>query len=54
MITMKPTFNLSANIENGFAEGAQYIVTPNAQKAVEKPQLFAPRGQVLLTPCGKI
>lgn len=31
---MKPTFNLSANIENGFAEGAQYIVTPNAQKAV--------------------
>lgn len=28
MITMKPTFNLSANIENGFAEGAQYIVTP--------------------------
>ena len=21
---------------------------------VEKPQLFAPRGQVLLTPCGKI
>ena len=31
---MKPTFNLSANIENGFAEGTQYIVTPNAQKAV--------------------
>ena len=30
---MKPTFNLSANIENGFAEGVQYIVTPNAQKA---------------------
>lgn len=34
MIIMKPTFNLSANIENGFAEGTQYIVTPNAQKAV--------------------
>ena len=31
---MKPTFNLSANIEHGFAEGAQYIVTPNAQKAI--------------------
>lgn len=28
------TFNLSANIENGFAEGTQYIVTPNAQKAI--------------------
>ena len=31
---MKRTFSLSANIENGFAEGAQYIVTPNAQKAI--------------------
>lgn len=29
------TFNLSANIENGFAVGAQYIVTPNAQKAIQ-------------------
>lgn len=28
------TFSLSANIENGFADGAQYIVTPNAQKAI--------------------
>ena len=28
------TFSLSANIANGFAEGAQYIVTPNAQKAI--------------------
>ncbi len=28
------TFSLSANIENGFAEGAQYIVTANAQKAI--------------------
>ena len=27
-------FSLSANIANGFAEGAQYIVTPNAQKAI--------------------
>ena len=34
MTTMKRTFSLSANIENGFAEGAQYIVTPNAQKAI--------------------
>ena len=31
---MKPTFNLSANIKNGFAVGTQYIVTPNAQKAI--------------------
>ncbi|MBR4561862.1 MAG: hypothetical protein IKO23_08120 [Bacteroidales bacterium] len=31
---MKRTFSLFANIENGFAEGAQYIVTPNAQKAI--------------------
>ena len=29
------TFSLSANIENGFAEGAHYIVTPNAQKAIQ-------------------
>lgn len=28
------TYSLSANIANGFAEGAQYIVTPNAQKAI--------------------
>ena len=28
------TFNLSANIENGFARGMQYIVTPNAQNVV--------------------
>ena len=34
MTTMRRTFSLSANIENGFAEGAQYIVTPNAQKAI--------------------
>ena len=34
MTTMKRTFSLSANLENGFAEGAQYIVTPNAQKAI--------------------
>lgn len=33
MITMR-TFSLSANIENGFAEGTHYIVTPNAQKAI--------------------
>lgn len=31
---MKRVFNLSANIENGFADGAQYIVTPNAQNAI--------------------
>ena len=29
------TFSLSANIEEGFAEGTKYIVTPNAQKVVE-------------------
>ena len=29
------TFSLSANIEEGFAEGIKYIVTPNAQKVVE-------------------
>lgn len=34
MITMKRMFNLSANIENGFAEGSHYIVTPNAKKAI--------------------
>ena len=34
MTTMKRSFSLSANIENGFAEGAQYIVTPNAKKAI--------------------
>ena len=28
------TFNLSANIENGFTEGTRYIVTPNARKAI--------------------
>ena len=31
---MAKTFSLSANIENGFAEGTQYLVTPNAQKAI--------------------
>ncbi len=31
---MKRTFNLSANIENGFTEGSHYIVTPNAKKAI--------------------
>lgn len=31
---MKRVFSLSANIENGFAADAQYIVTPNAQKAI--------------------
>lgn len=31
---MKRTFSLSANIENGFATDAQYIVTPNAQNAI--------------------
>jgi len=31
---MKHTFSLSANIENGFATDAQYIVTPNAQHAI--------------------
>ena len=34
MIIMKHTFSLSANIENGFAADAQYIVTPNAQHAI--------------------
>lgn len=31
----KNNFSLSANIESGFPEGTQYIVTPNAQKVVE-------------------
>lgn len=31
---MTRTFSLSANIENGFSEGVQYLVTPNAQKAI--------------------
>ena len=31
---MAQTFSLSANIENGFAKGSQYLVTPNAQKAI--------------------
>lgn len=31
---MARTFSLSANIENGFAEGTQYLVTPNAQNAI--------------------
>ena len=28
------TFSLSANIEYGFADGAQYIVTPNVQRSI--------------------
>ena len=31
---MTRTFSLSANIENGFTEGSQYLVTPNAQNAI--------------------
>ena len=31
---MIKTFSLSANIENGFADGMQYLVTPNAQNAI--------------------
>ena len=31
---MAKTFSLSANIENGFAEGTQYLVTPNAKNAI--------------------
>ena len=31
---MARTFSLSANIENGFSEGMQYLVTPNAQNAI--------------------
>ena len=33
---MRPTFSLSANIESGFAKGMRYIVTPNAQRAVQQ------------------
>ena len=32
---MNNGFSLSANIENGFPKGAQYIVTPNGEKAVQ-------------------
>lgn len=32
----KKTFTLSANIENGIAEGARYIVTPNVQKVLQE------------------
>ena len=32
----KRTFNLSANIEEGFAEEARYIVTPNVAKVVQE------------------
>ncbi len=31
---MARTFSLSSNIENGFDDGVQYIVTPNAQMAI--------------------
>ena len=31
---MIQTFSLSANIENGFTQGMQYLVTPNAKKAI--------------------
>ena len=31
---MVRTFSLSSNIENGFSDGTQYIVTPNAQMAI--------------------
>ena len=31
---MAKIFSLSANIENGFAEGTQYLVTPNALNAI--------------------
>lgn len=34
MTIMERTFSLSSNIENGFADGSQYIVTPNAQMAI--------------------
>lgn len=30
------TFTLSANIENGIAEGSKYIVTPNVQKVLQE------------------
>ncbi|MCQ2960173.1 MAG: hypothetical protein MJ198_08310 [Bacteroidales bacterium] len=32
---MNKGFNLSANIENGFPQGVQYIVTPNGRKAAQ-------------------
>lgn len=32
----KKTFTLSANIENGIAEGTKYIVTPNVQKVLQE------------------
>ena len=32
----KQTFTLSANIENGIAEGSRYIVTPNVQKVLQE------------------
>jgi hypothetical protein len=32
----KNTFTLSANIENGIAEGTKYIVTPNTQKVLQE------------------
>ena len=32
---MNDTFNLSANIENGFLAEKQYVVTPNVRKAIQ-------------------
>ena len=32
----KKVFTLSANIENGIAEGSKYIVTPNTQKVLQE------------------
>ena len=32
----KKTFTLSANVENGIAEGSRYIVTPNVQKVLQE------------------
>lgn len=32
---MNSNFNLSANIENGFLMGNQYVVTPNGRKAIQ-------------------
>ena len=32
---MNDTFNLSANIENGFLSEKQYVVTPNVRKAIQ-------------------
>ena len=34
MTIMTPKINLSANIENGFAKGTQYVVTPNAKQSI--------------------